>query len=113
MASHSGFKKSHLIKTLLVLALLAVPISIFALSRTEKTSALPAKPNILVMMSDDQGCDQHYTTQCDQVVHMMKALSAEPGGHWINSLQTRAHGSLCCPNRASVLTGQTSAHNKQ
>jgi N-acetylglucosamine-6-sulfatase len=108
-----NIKKTHILFSLLALALLAIGLATFQLTRIKSAKALPAQPNVLVVMSDDQGCDQHYTPQCDLVKHNMKFLASEPGGHWITSMQSRAHGSLCCPNRASVLTGQTSAHNKQ
>jgi N-acetylglucosamine-6-sulfatase len=108
-----NIKKTHILFSLLALTLLAIGLATFQLTRIKSAKALPAQPNILVVMSDDQGCDQHYTTHCDQIKHMMKFLDSEPGGHWITSMQTRAHGSLCCPNRVSTLTGQTNAHNGQ
>jgi N-acetylglucosamine-6-sulfatase len=111
--AHQLLKRSNIFKVALILVLLGGLIASFQLTRVKSTSALPGQPNILVVMSDDQGCDQHYTTQCDLVKHNMKFLASEPGGHWTISKQSRAHGSLCCPNRASILTGQTNAHNKQ
>jgi N-acetylglucosamine-6-sulfatase len=70
-------------------------------------------PNILLVITDDQGCDQHNTYLCDQVQSSMHWLASQPGGSWWVSTQTRYHGSVCCPDRASTLTGQTNLHNHQ
>lgn len=43
----------------------------------------------------------------------MPFLASEPGGRWWTFTQTRYHTALCCPARATILTGQTSWHNGQ
>ncbi|MBI2798009.1 sulfatase-like hydrolase/transferase [Candidatus Saccharibacteria bacterium] len=93
-------------------------------STSSTTTAPPIVPsgqgmNVLVMLTDDQGCDQHATAarpnpvRCDTVDAYMKFLASEPGGSWWNSTQTRYQGVLCCPDRTSILTGQTIAHTGQ
>ncbi|MBI2705422.1 MAG: sulfatase-like hydrolase/transferase [Actinobacteria bacterium] len=94
-------------------------------SSTTTTTGLPnvvpsgQGMNVLVMLTDDQGCDQHATAarpnpvRCDTVDAYMKFLASEPGGAWWNSTQTRYAGVLCCPDRTSILTGQTVANTGQ
>jgi arylsulfatase A-like enzyme len=62
-------------------------------------------------MTDDQGCDQHSSYLCDQVRDGMPFLASMPGNDWYVARQARTHNSLCCPNRGTTLTGQTSLHN--
>jgi arylsulfatase A-like enzyme len=41
----------------------------------------------------------------------MPYLASLPGGDWYVARQARTHNSVCCPNRGTVLTGQTNLHN--
>jgi N-acetylglucosamine-6-sulfatase len=60
-----------------------------------------ARPNVLVIMTDDQ------TVESLRVMGQVKTLLADQGATFDNSF---ASFSLCCPSRATFLTGQY-AHN--
>jgi N-acetylglucosamine-6-sulfatase len=61
----------------------------------------PAKPNVLVVMTDDQ------TVESLRVMTNVRALLAAEGTSFANSF---ASFPLCCPSRSTFLTGQY-AHN--
>lgn len=58
--------------------------------------------NIIVIMTDDQNADS---------LPVMRNLMARPGGAWVNFTNAFANDSLCCPARATLLTGQYSHHH--
>jgi N-acetylglucosamine-6-sulfatase len=60
-------------------------------------------PNVVLIVSDDQGADS--------VAHAMPWLSSQPGGSWYQFSQSVQATDLCCPGRASILTGQTPFHH--
>jgi arylsulfatase A-like enzyme len=67
----------------------------------EAATAAPGRPNIVVIMADDQD-------DVDSIRRMPQLQKLAAGGvHFVNSF---VDYSLCCPSRASFLTGQ-SAHN--
>ena len=57
------------------------------------------RPNILVVMTDDQGCDQHVDLPVRSVQAAMPFTASLPGGDWYVAHQARTHNSVCCPNR--------------
>jgi arylsulfatase A-like enzyme len=57
------------------------------------------RPNIVVIMTDDQDIES---------LPAMRKLMAYPQGSWINFTNTFANDSVCCPSRATLLTGQYS-----
>jgi arylsulfatase A-like enzyme len=63
--------------------------------------AVPAKPNVVVIMTDDQ------TVEEMRVLAQTKALIADAGVTFDNSFSSFP---LCCPSRSTFLTGQY-AHN--
>jgi len=63
--------------------------------------ATPARPNIIVLMTDDQ------TQESMKVMPKTRALLGSAGTTFANSFVSL---SLCCPSRATFLTGQY-AHN--
>ena len=83
---------------MLAAALLVLPVA--AQARPAK-SAKDARPNILVVMTDDQA-------QAD-VKHMpnVKSLLAKRGTTFADAIDSFP---LCCPSRATFITGQY-AHN--
>ena len=60
------------------------------------TSAQAAK-NVVIIMTDDQNVDS---------LPVMRKLMSFPEGSWVNFTNAIANDSVCCPARASVLTGQ-------
>jgi len=87
----------------IVLAALAAGIGAAAgLASSEAQSASPAlRPNVVVLMTDDQ------TVESLRVMPNVRGLLADQGVTFDNSFVSY---SLCCPSRATFLTGQY-AHN--
>ncbi len=57
------------------------------------------QPNIVVIMTDDQNVDS---------LPVMRNLMSYPEGSWVKFTNAFANDSVCCPARATVLTGQYS-----
>jgi N-acetylglucosamine-6-sulfatase len=84
------------------LAALATVLGVLT-SATKATTQTPAqtRPNVVVIMTDDQ------TVESLRVMTNVKQLLRDRGTSFANSFVTN---SLCCPSRATFLTGQY-AHN--
>lgn len=65
-------------------------------------AATPEKPNIVIVMSDDQDMDS---------LPVMRKLMANPEGSWVNFTHAFSNTSICTPARATLLTGQYSHTN--
>ena len=89
--------------TLVVSVLLTTAIGIdFAYQHKPQSIPKPvqkAQANIVVIMTDDQNIDS---------LPVMRKLMTFPEGSWVNFTNAFANNSLCCPARATVLTGQYS-----
>ncbi len=100
----NGLQRVALLLTLGLLPLAAgrsgQPASAHAAARAARTSA-ESRPNILVIMTDDQTVDQM------RALPKTRALLGARGTTFANSF---VDFSLCCPSRATFLTGQY-AHN--
>ena len=81
------------------LALRATLIAVLMLLATAGTAL--ARPNVVLVMTDDQ------TQESIRVMNRTKALIGRPGTTFTNSVATFP---LCCPSRATYLSGQY-AHN--
>lgn len=84
--------------------LLAIFVAIVLLFnyRPQPIAAQSTRPNILVIMSDDQDVDS---------LPVMRYLMSYPEGSWVNFTNAFASNSICCPSRATFLTGQYSHTN--
>jgi N-acetylglucosamine-6-sulfatase len=82
-----------------ITALVAL-VALIALTVGEPTMAQPAR-NIVVIMTDDQDVAG---------LPVMRHLLGYPHGGWVHFTNAFANASLCCPARATLLTGQY-AHN--
>jgi N-acetylglucosamine-6-sulfatase len=60
-------------------------------------SAQAIKPNIVIIMTDDQNVDS---------LPVMHNLMSYPEGSWVKFNNAFVNTSICCPARATVLTGQ-------
>src|SRR4029450_2118815 len=60
------------------------------------------KPNVVFVLTDDQ-----------HIYHLkhMPYLSSKPHGNWIEFANAFENTPLCCPTRATILTGQYSHHH--
>lgn len=68
-------------------------------SRPGSKPAVSTPTNIVLIMTDDQNVDS---------LPVMRKLMAFPEGSWVNFTNAYANVSVCCPARATVLTGQYS-----
>jgi arylsulfatase A-like enzyme len=86
-----------------VLATLAVTAGLFAAGAetpppaVDQAIAAPARPNVVVVETDDQ------TVESMRVLDNVNSLIADQGATFRNSF---VNFSLCCPSRATFLTGQ-------
>jgi N-acetylglucosamine-6-sulfatase len=85
-----------------IVALAAGIAAVAGLASSDAQSASPAfRPNVVVLMTDDQ------TVESMRVMPNVRGLLADQGVTFDNSFVSY---SLCCPSRATFLTGQY-AHN--
>jgi arylsulfatase A-like enzyme len=80
-------------------AVLAVMALLVQLWRTPPADVRPEIRNVVIIMTDDQDVDS---------LPVMRKLMAFPEGSWINFTSAITNHSICCPARATVLTGQYS-----
>lgn len=85
----------HLRPFLLIGAFIAV--ALFLENKPAPTSAQVTRPNIVVILTDDQDVAS---------LPVMRKLMSFPEGSWINFTNAFANLSVCCPARATLLTGQ-------
>lgn len=81
--------------------LLVFFIGIIVFSISSDAPAQEAKPNIVVIMTDDQNVDS---------LPVMRKLLSYPEGSWVKFNNAYVNDSICCPARATVLSGQYSFH---
>ncbi len=62
-----------------------------------------SRPNIVLIVSDDQSIDA--------VGAAMPFLRSKPGGHWVEFSNALDNTPLCCPSRATLLTGLYPHHH--
>ena len=88
---------SHAVSLGAVFAALSVALQATPTPPTEPATPDMARPNIVVIMTDDQDVDS---------LPVMRRLMANPGGSWVNFTNAFTNISLCAPSRAAFLTGQ-------
>lgn len=66
------------------------------------TESLPEQPNIVLVLTDDQTLDE---------MSAMPFLQSRPDGHWVEFTDAQISTPLCCPSRATFLSGQYSWHH--
>jgi arylsulfatase A-like enzyme len=88
-----------------VLALVVLLVAGFVSSSPPRTDR---RPNIVLILTDDQSLDSlpHEPPVMPQLQSMMR----DPADHWITFSNAFLNTPLCCPSRASILTGQYSHH---
>src|SRR5262245_36183447 len=85
----------------LIAALVACVAGLAGIVWLRSTVAAPPRPNILVILTDDQRLDDM------KALTKTEVLIAQQGTTFANAYVATA---LCCPSRATFLTGQY-AHN--
>jgi N-acetylglucosamine-6-sulfatase len=88
------------IKRTLVVAV-AIAVAGIASGPAPRSAAQGTRPNIVLIMSDDQDFAS---------LPVMRKLLAFPEGSWVKFSRFFINASICCPSRATVLTGQYSHH---
>jgi N-acetylglucosamine-6-sulfatase len=84
---------------------ISVVILVLALPGTSRGVAdAPSRPNIVLILTDDQRWDQIGPDWMPTV----ESLLADKGVTFTNGFVSNP---LCCPSRATILTGETSGHN--
>lgn len=90
--------------TLVLLGCLALgSLPLVAVTRTQpQATALSAQPNIILIVTDDQTMD---------AMSALPELTPTPeNGSWTTFNRAFINNPLCCPSRASILTGRFSHH---
>lgn len=89
----------------LVLSLLAVAVAAAAPSPARSADR---RPNIVLIVTDDQSPDS--LPQDPPAMPYLQARMEDPRDHWISFPNAFLNTPLCCPSRASILTGRYSHH---
>src|SRR5919108_5677147 len=92
--------RRRIVMAALALGLVAVAALTGTAGRAQTNSPLP-RPNVIVIMTDDQALESM------RVMPNVRSLLADRGVTFDNNVVSY---SLCCPSRATFLTGQY-AHN--
>jgi N-acetylglucosamine-6-sulfatase len=95
-----GIRMKARLLTVSIVAVLAATAG--AVPTASTSSAAQQRPNVLVLMTDDQ------TVESVRVMANVRRLLAAEGTTFANNFVTF---SLCCPSRATFLTGQYSHNN--
>jgi arylsulfatase A-like enzyme len=97
------FAKNKLVRSctlvLPLAAMIVLPLPIARNMAVKATFAQNSRPNILIIMTDDQSHD----TLTDQFMPFTKSMIADQGINFSNGFMSTA---ICCPSRASFLTGK-------
>lgn len=70
--------------------------------RSRPLSAAVARPNIIIILTDDQDVES---------LPVMRNLMSYPEGSWVNFTNAFINDSICCSSRATILTGQYDHNN--
>lgn len=67
-------------------------------------------PNVLLVITDDQPWDTVPVTSGPPAMSWLESRLADRGDHWIRFTNALLNVPLCCPSRASILTGRFARH---
>jgi N-acetylglucosamine-6-sulfatase len=67
-------------------------------------------PNFLIILTDDQAADTLPSTVGPPPMPWLQAQITDPAEPWVRFSNAFLDTPMCCPSRASILTGETSAH---
>jgi N-acetylglucosamine-6-sulfatase len=94
-------------------ALLAASIVVLAVAAGFPAPTRPdpatLPPNIILILTDDQSVDT-LPSEPASMPWLQSQLFGNPGGHWLWFPNAFLNTPLCCPSRATILTGQYSHH---
>jgi arylsulfatase A-like enzyme len=66
----------------------------------------PQRANVLLVITDDQPWSSLPTTAGPAAMPWLEARVSDPGDHWVRFTNAFLNVPLCCPSRASILTGR-------
>jgi arylsulfatase A-like enzyme len=95
-------------KTWLVAALAVVAVSA-AWPAPAPPDPATLRPNIVLILTDDQSYDTLPSTPA-AMPWLQSQIFGDPQGHWLWFPNAFLNTPLCCPSRATILTGQYSHH---
>jgi len=67
-------------------------------------------PNVLLVITDDQPWDSLPTATDPPAMPWLESRLADPGDRWVRFTNAVVDVPMCCPSRASILTGLFSRH---
>jgi arylsulfatase A-like enzyme len=91
-----------------IAVMLAVGVIVLGVIVPRPAAAPDRRPNIVLVLSDDQTIDS--LPHDPPVMPFLQAATQDPNDHWVTFTNGFVNTPLCCPSRASILTGQYSHH---
>ena len=91
----------------LIVALAMVPV-MSSVPRPSPARAAVARPNIVVILTDDQSPDS--IPHSPAVMPHFQAMVSNPADRWVRFTHAYLNVSLCCPSRATILSGRYDTH---
>jgi arylsulfatase A-like enzyme len=93
------------VRRLLVAGIAVAALIVAVVASPQRPPAIPdMRPNVLVVLTDDQTLDTLPTDP--PAMPWLQAQLEDPAGHWLWFPNAVASTPLCCPSRATILTGQ-------
>ncbi len=90
------------------LATLAVLAALTPILPRSPASQPDRRPNIVLILSDDQTFDSF--PHDPPVMPYLQGATQDPSDHWVTFSNAFLSTPLCCPSRATILTGEYSHH---
>ncbi len=81
-----------------------------ALPPSSAGGSIERPPNVLLVITDDQPWDTLPTTGGPPAMPWLESRLADPTDHWVRFTNAFLNVPLCCPSRASILTGRYARH---
>jgi N-acetylglucosamine-6-sulfatase len=94
-------------RTLSALGLSLAVLLASAFAPSHRTSP-DRRPNLVLILTDDQSADS--LPHDPPVMPQLQAMVQDPTDHWVAFPNAFLNTPLCCPSRASILTGRYSNH---
>jgi N-acetylglucosamine-6-sulfatase len=104
-----GWIAASRVRRALAGALLCVAVAAF-LPRPSPPAPGELAPNILIVLTDDQTIDTLPSTVGAPPMPWLQGQMEDPSQPWVTFSNAFLDTPLCCPSRASILTGLTSPH---
>ncbi len=95
--------------------LVAVVIAVLACAGAVASASTPEpthdrRPNVLLIVTDDQPWDTLPVTSAAGAMPWLEARLRDPADRWVRFTNAFVNVPMCCPSRASILTGRYARH---